>query len=414
MQSAFHKTVLKNGITILSQPVASVRSVALGIFVQAGVNDENNANNGIAHFLEHMSFKATPGRTAYDIVEDIESRGGHVNAYTSREMTAYYARVLDTELDGALEVLSDIVLHSTYPQKEIEREKTVVFEEIRDSLDTPQDVANDAFARLMFPEHPYGFPILGSLETVQGFNTEMLRDFAERYYSPGRIIVAAAGALQHHDLVKNVEALMGDDNGHNTPHFIPAVPDATVKESVIERDIGQCHLILGRRGPGYSDERRYTYIILNAILSAGMSSRLFHHIRERYGFAYTIYSFIDAYEDTGLFGIYTATDRKHVDKLKSLIWNELDKLKNEYISDEELKKVKAQAKGSMVMGLESMHNRLERMVQQHMRYGQVISIDESLERIEAVSAEDIRMLSRELFDERCFHSLLLKPKSKRS
>lgn len=410
MQQGYHKTILKNGMTILTQPVASVRSVALGIFVKTGVNDEHADNNGIAHFLEHMSFKATTTRNAYDIVEDIESHGGNINAYTSREMTAYYVRVLDTELDTALEVLSDIVLNSTYPRKEIEREKTVVFEEIRDSLDTPQDVAYDAFYRMMFPDHPYGYPILGSIDTVSTFTTRKLREFADRYYSPGRIVIAASGSLQHAELVKKAESLMAGNNGENAPHFIPAVLDAPQKETVIERDIAQCHFITGRRALGYNDERRHGYMILNAILSAGMSSRLFHNIRERYGFAYTIYSFIDAFENTGLFGIYTATDRKHVGKLRGLIWSELQKLKEEYISEEELNKVKAQVKGSMVMGLESMYNRLERMVQQYIRYGTVMTIDESLRRIEAVTPQDIMELSRELFDEGSFHALLLQPK----
>lgn len=410
MQSAYHKTILKNGMTILTQPVASVRSVALGVFVQSGVNDESPENNGIAHFLEHMSFKSTPTRNAYDIVEDIESHGGNINAYTSREMTAYYTRILDTELDTALEVLSDIVLNSTYPQKEIEREKTVVFEEIRDSLDTPQDVAYDAFYKMMFPDHPYGYPILGSIDTVGTFTTQKLRDFADSYYSPGRIIIAAAGSVQHADLVKKTESLMGGDDGENTPHFIPAIPQQKEKEFVLERDIAQCHFITGRRALGYSDERRHSYMILNAILSAGMSSRLFHNIRERYGFAYTIYSFIDAFEHTGLFGIYTATDKKHVEKLRELIWKELNKLKSTPITEKELNKVKNQAKGSLVMGLESMHNRMERMLQQYIRYGMALSIDESLRRIEAVTPGDILKLSNELFDEDFFHSLLLQPK----
>lgn len=412
MLSLYHKTVLKNGITILTQPVDYVRSVALGIFVETGVNDEDASNNGIAHFIEHMSFKATKNRSAYDIVEDIESQGGHINAYTSREMTAYYARVLDSELYSALEVLSDIVLNSTYPHKEIEREKTVIAEEIRDSLDTPQDVANDAFAAQMFPAHPYGYPILGSLETVRSFSSGTIRGFVDRFYAPGRIIVAAAGALDHQKFVEKATALMGEDNGVTCPHSVPPIPDAMPKELVIERDIAQCHYIIGRRALAYGDERRYSYMILNAILSAGMSSRLFHNIRERYGFAYTIYSFIDAFKDTGLFGVYTATDRKHVKKLHDLVWAELNKLKDIDISEIELNKVKAQAKGSMVMGLESMHNRLERMVQQHIRYGEVIGIDESLRRIEAVTPDDIRILANELFDESAFHSLLLKPKGK--
>ncbi|MDZ7821728.1 MAG: pitrilysin family protein [Candidatus Marinimicrobia bacterium] len=409
MQLPYRKTVLENGITTLTQSVGSVRSVAVGVFIQAGTSDEKGSNNGIAHFLEHMSFKSTKTRTAYNIVEDIESRGGHINAYTSREMTAYYARILDTELDTALEVLCDIVRHSTYPDKEIEREKSVVIEEIRDTLDTPQDVANDSFSRQMFPDHPYGYPILGSLESVRSFNSGTVREFVLDHYTSRRIFVIAAGALEHEHVVRKVREMFGDYITPDNVRKISPVPDAVQKEQVISRDIAQCHYITGCRSIGYSDERRTAYMILNAILSAGMTSRLFHNIREQYGFAYTIYSFIDAFRSTGLFGVYTATDLKHVGKLDELIWKELNKLKKERISAEELKKVKAQTKGAMVMGIESMHNRLERMAQQHLRYGKIISIDESLKKVEAVSGKDIQDLANEIFDESAFHSLLLKP-----
>ncbi len=409
MQLPYRKTVLENGITTLTQSVGSVRSVAVGVFIQAGTSDEKESNNGIAHFLEHMSFKSTKTRTAYNIVEDIESRGGHINAYTSREMTAYYARILDTELDTALEVLCDIVRHSTYPEKEIEREKSVVIEEIRDTLDTPQDVANDSFSRQMFPDHPYGYPILGSLESVRSFNSGTVREFVLDHYTSRRIFVIASGALEHEHVVRKVREMFGDYITPDNVRKIPPVPGAVQKEQVISRDIAQCHYITGCRSVGYSDERRTAYMILNAILSAGMTSRLFHNIRERYGFAYTIYSFIDAFRSTGLFGVYTATDLKHVGKLDELIWKELNKLKKERISGEELKKVKAQTKGAMVMGIESMHNRLERMAQQHLRYGKIISIDESLKKVEAVSGKDIQDLANEIFEESAFHSLLLKP-----
>ncbi|MDZ7797204.1 MAG: pitrilysin family protein [Candidatus Marinimicrobia bacterium] len=409
MQLPYHKTVLKNGITALTQSVGSVRSVAVGVYIQAGTCDERKSNNGIAHFLEHMSFKSTKTRTAYDIVEDIESRGGHINAYTSREMTAYYARVLDTELDTALEVLCDIIRHSTYPGEEIEHEKSVVTEEIRDSLDTPQDVANDSFSLQMFPDHPYGYPIMGSLESVRSFSSKTIREFVTEQYTSYRISVIAVGALEHEHVVRKVKEMFGDYITTTNARNVPPVPDAVQKEQSISRDIAQCHYITGCRSMGYSDERRNVYMILNAILSAGMTSRLFHNIRERYGFAYTIYSFIDAYKSCGLFGVYTATDINHVDKLNELIWKEFRKLKDKRVPDTELKKVKAQAKGAMVMGIESMHHRLERMAQQHFRYGEIISIDESLKKIEAVSVEDIQHLANEIFDENAFHSLLLKP-----
>lgn len=412
MQLPYHKTVLNNGITTLTQSVESLRSVAVGVFVQAGSCDENPQNNGIAHFLEHMSFKRTKTRNAYDIVEDIESKGGHINAYTSRELTGYYARVLDSEVETALDVLCDIVRNSTYPEEEIEREKSVVIEEIRDSLDTPQDIANDAFMLQMFPDHPYGYPIMGSVDTVSSFSIDTIRDFTENQYTSYRITVVAVGAVDHQKVVDKVRELMGDYKTRTHAREEFPLFDPREKDIVISRDIAQSHLIYGRRALGYNDERRITYVVLNSILSAGMSSRLFHNIREKYGFAYTIYSFIDAFKTTGLFGVYVATDLKHVDRLKDLIWHEFDKLKNEGISSQELDKVKAQSKGSLVMGLESMHNQMERMIQQHVRYGKIVSIDESLKKIEAVTPEDIQELANELFDEKSFHSLLLKPNGK--
>jgi len=412
MQLPYHKTVLHNGITTLTRSVEFLRSVAVGVFIQAGSCDENPQNNGIAHFLEHMSFKRTLTRNAYDIVEDIESRGGHINAYTSRELTGYYARVLDTELDTALDVLCDIVINSTYPTEEIEREKSVVIEEIRDSLDTPQDIANDAFMNQMYPDHPYGYPILGSVNTVSSFNIDTIRDFVDNQYTSYRITVVAVGAVTHENVVEQVEKRMGEYKTKTHAREEYPLVDPREKHQVISRDIAQSHLILGRRFIGYDDERRITYAVLNSILSAGMTSRLFHNIRERYGFAYTIYSFIDAFKSTGLFGVYVATDLKHVEKLTELIWVEFNRLKKVGISSLELDKVKAQSKGALVMGLESMHNQMERMIQQHVRYGKIVSIDESLKKIEAVTPADIQDLSNELFDESVYHTLLLKPNGK--
>ncbi|MEA2076769.1 MAG: pitrilysin family protein [Candidatus Marinimicrobia bacterium] len=412
MQLPYNKTVLNNGITTLTRSVDSLRSVAVGVFIQAGSSDENPHNNGIAHFLEHMSFKRTKTRNAYDIVEDIESRGGHINAYTSRELTAYYARVLDSELDMALDVLCDIVRNSTYPKDEIEREKSVVIEEIRDSLDTPQDIANDAFMDQMFPKHPYGYPIMGSVETVSSFSIDTISDFIKNQYTSYRITIVAVGAIDHKKVVKQVEKHLGDYKTINHAREEFQLFDPVEKEKILSRDIAQSHLLIGRRALGYNDKRRITYAILNSILSAGMTSRLFHNIREKYGFAYTIYSFIDAFKSTGLFGVYIATDLKHVDRVKELIWKEFIKLKTESISKQELDKVKAQSKGSLVMGLESMYNQMERMVQQHIRYNKIVSIDESLKKIEAITPKDIQDLSNELFDESLYHTLLLKPNGK--
>ena len=409
MKSTYNKTILKNGITTLTQSVGSVRSVAVGVFIQAGTCNERRDNNGIAHFVEHMSFKATKTRTAYDIVEDIESRGGHINAYTSKGLTGYYARVLNTELDTALEVLCDIVHHSTYPEKEIEHERSVVIEEIHDSLDTPQDVVNDGFMEQMFPDHPYGFPIMGTVDSVKSFTTQTIREFVDTQYTANRITIVAVGALDHQHVVKKVKELMGDYSDiTNVGETLPII-DPVEKNRVISKDIAQSHYIIGRRSLGYTDERRNTYAILNSILSAGMTSRLFHNIRERYGFAYTIYSFIDTFKTTGLFGVYVATDLKHVDALNDLIWKEFKNLKKHGISENELKKVKAQTKGALVMGIESMHHRLERMIQQHVRYNEIISIDESLKKIELVTPQDILELSNTIFDESAFYSLLLKP-----
>ncbi len=412
MQLPYHKTVLNNGITTLTRSVESLRSVAVGVFIQAGSCDENPQNNGIAHFLEHMSFKRTKTRNAYDIVEDIESHGGHINAYTSRELTGFYARVLDTELETALDVLCDIVKNSTYPSEEIEREKSVVIEEIRDSLDTPQDIANDGFMDQMFPVHPYGYPIMGKVDTVSTFTIHTIRDFLENQYTSYRITIVAVGAVEHKKIVDQVEKLMGDYQTITNARKDYKLFDPIEKERILSRDIAQSHMIIGRRAMGYNDERRITYAVLNSILSAGMTSRLFHNIREKYGFAYTIYSFIDAYKSTGLFGVYVATDLKHVDRLKELIWKEINKLKKKGISTQELNKVKAQSKGSLVMGLESMYNQMERMIQQHVRYGKIVSIDESLKKIEAVTSKDIQELSNELFEESAYHTLLLKPNGK--
>lgn len=405
----FHKTILKNGITVLTQPVGSVRSVAVGIFIKAGSQNETPATNGIAHFLEHMSFKGTAARNPYEIVQDIESRGGQINAYTSKDVTGYYARVLDTEVDSALSVLCDIVSHSSYPEEEIEKEKTVVLEEIRDSLDTPQDLAHDRFYEQLLPGHALGYPILGPAENVSSFTSRDLREFVKNNYTGERIIIAAAGNIEHDYFVSRVSEYMEEYPHRGEAPKLAPVPPAGDKQVEDTKSIAQAHYIMGRRSLPFTDSRRIPYAMLNAVLSAGMTSRLFHNIREKYGFLYTIYSFIDSYENDGIFGIYTATDQKHVPMLNDLIWKELNRLKDEAVSQIELEKVKAQVKGSIVMSIESMHHRLERMVQQHIRYGEIVSIDESIRKIDAVTAEDLQSLSQYLFNEEAFHYYLLKP-----
>ncbi|MBT3825786.1 MAG: insulinase family protein [Candidatus Marinimicrobia bacterium] len=411
MTSLRKQTTLSNGLTIVTETVDTVRSVALGIWVRAGSRYEPAPLAGISHFLEHTVFKGTKNRSTFEIASSLESVGGHLNAFTTKEYTCYHARFLSEYLEEAVDVLSDLLLHPTFPLAEIEREKSVVLDELRDSKDVPEELAFDTFEEFLYPDNSVGKPILGNETSISGFTPEALTAYLDKNYSPENTIIVAAGFVDHQKLVNLIEDRY-DRPGSGANNFTP-IDASSYKpgKEVRTKDIQQSHLITGLPIFSVFDERRYDIAVLNSILSGGMSSRLFQNIREAHGVAYQIFSFVNLYRDTGSFGVYLATDPAKRDLAVELTLTELEKMVKDPVNASELEMVKAQYKSGIVMGDESMERRMMRLGRQQIYYGENIGLDKFLKKIEAIDVQRIQVLARELFNPDRFFTSILEPAS---
>lgn len=391
-------TTLENGLKVVSDTIDSVETVSLGIWVKVGTRHESASINGISHFLEHMAFKGTERRTALQIVKEIEAVGGYLNAYTSRETTAYYARVLKEHVPLALDILADILQFSTFAPEELEKERTVILQEIGQTLDTPDDIIFDYFQEKAFPHQAMGRPILGTAETVRSFMSEDLRSYIDREYHPGRMVVAAAGNIQHEQLVSLTQALLGAYKKH-TLLQAPSLESASYKGGHYQenRDLEQVHLVLGFPGLAYTQKDFYKAHVLSMILGGGMSSRLFQEIREKRGLVYTIYSSHSTYNDAGLFSIYAGTSPQDVAELIPTVLDEMQSV-TQQANQEELERSKAQLKAHLMMGMESMPSRCEQLANHVLQYGQPLSAAHLLQRIEEVQLKDIKELCGQLLN----------------
>lgn len=409
MTSLRKQTILSNGLTIVTETVDTVRSVALGVWVRAGSRYEPEELSGISHFLEHTVFKGTKSRSTFDIASSLESVGGHLNAFTSKEYTCYHARFLSEYLENAVDVLTDLLLHPTFPKTEIEREKSVVLDELRDSKDVPEEIAFDTFEQYLYPGSSLGRPILGDEDTIQGFTSDKLSTYLDQNYGPENTIIVAAGYVDHAELVKMISDRY--DRGNNGENRFDAIDNALYQpgKETRTKDIQQSHLIVGLPIFSVFDERRYDVAVLNSILSGGMSSRLFQNIREAHGVAYQIFSFINLYRDTGSFGVYLATDPAKLDQALNLTMTELKKMVDEPVNALELESVKAQYKSGVVMGDESMERRMLRLGRQQIYYGENIGLDKFLKKIEEIDIQRIQALARELFNPEMFFTSILEP-----
>ena len=411
MTSLRKQTTLSNGLTIVTETVDTVRSVALGIWVRAGSRYEPAPLAGISHFLEHTVFKGTKNRSTFEIASSLESVGGHLNAFTTKEYTCYHARFLSEYLEEAVDVLSDLLLHPTFPLAEIEREKSVVLDELRDSKDVPEELAFDTFEEFLYPDNSVGKPILGNETSISGFTPEALTAYLDKNYSPENTIIVAAGFVDHQKLGNLIEDRY-DRPGSGANNFTP-IDASSYKpgQEVRTKDIQQSHLITGLPIFSVFDERRYDIAVLNSILSGGMSSRLFQNIREAHGVAYQIFSFVNLYRDTGSFGVYLATDPAKRDLAVELTLTELEKMVKDPVNASELEMVKAQYKSGIVMGDESMERRMMRLGRQQIYYGENIGLDKFLKKIEAIDVQRIQVLARELFNPDRFFTSILEPAS---
>lgn len=406
---SIERTTLPNGVRVLTESIPSVGSVAVGAYVDAGSRDEDASEAGITHFIEHMVFKGTRRRRGYLINQRMESVGGYLNAFTSKEHTCFYARGLEEHLGRALETVLDLVSQPTLPPRELEKEKDVVVEEIRMYEDAPEDHVFDHYEAALYPDHPLGRPVIGTPESVRSFSRDALAGYIERHYVPNRIVITVAGNVRHTEVVRHVTRLL-EEFDRSPREAERTVPTAyTPTEVVIERPIQQAHLVVGTRALDAHDPRRTTLSVLNTILGGGMSSRLNQNIREKYGWCYSVYSFVNVQADSGDLGVYIGTDASRVDRSRTLIERELAKLVETAVSPRMLSRAKHQLKGSLVLGLESTSNRMQRLGRVELLYGRLVPIDEVVDEIEAVTPDSVRDLAAELFDPRQLSTVALMP-----
>ncbi len=374
-------TRLANGLTVATDQMDSVETVSLGAWVRVGTRHERAELNGVAHFLEHMVFKGTERRSAQDIAQEIEAVGGHLNAYTGRESTAFHAKVLAEDLPLALDLVSDIVQYPVFDETELTRERAVVLQEIGQVADTPDDVIFDHFQETAFPSQALGRPLLGRSETVAVLERTNLIDYRTRHYGPGDMVIAAAGRLEHDRFCDLAAAAFG---ALPTGGQVVAEPARYSGGDFREaRELEQVHLVLGFEGVGHHDPDYYAAMVFSTLFGGGMSSRLFQEVRELRGLAYAIHSFVSAYDDSGLFGVYAGTGQAEVAELLSVVCGELGKLPSGLNSDE-MARARAQLKASVLMSREGTTSRCEQLANQLLLYGRPLAVAEVIERIESV------------------------------
>ncbi len=391
------RDVLSNGLTVVTERMPDVRSVAVGVWLRRGSRHETPEQGGISHFIEHMVFKGTESRSAARIAEEVDSIGGHMDAFTSKEYAAFHLKVLDEHLPLAVDILGDIVLHPLFDAADVAKEKKVVFEEMGMVEDTPDDLVMELFSEAFWPDHPLGRPILGTRKVVGGFERAELLSFFRRVYHPGNIIIAAAGRLDHQAVCRLVERdFAGLRQGSAGRATRPPRPEGRVVTRR-KKQLEQVHLCLGTRAYSLVHPDRHASYVLNTLLGGSMSSRLFQNVREKRGLVYTISSGIAAYADAGNLTVYAGTSREALDEVLSLTLHELQRLKSERVPADELRRSKDHLKGSLMLGLESTGSRMSHLARQEIYYGGPVTLDDTLAAIEAVDAAQVRRVAGELF-----------------
>ena len=390
-------STLSNGLRIVTHCLPHLETVSLGAWINAGARHEQIHQHGIAHFLEHMAFKGTPSRTALEIAEEIEIAGGDLNAATSLETTAYYARVLKGDTGLAVSLLSDILINPSFEKDEMERERGVIIQEIGHSQDTPDDLVFDLFQQTSFPGQPLGRPILGTVETVSRFAPGDLRAYRNQFYQPSSMVVGAVGALDHATLLGQVEHAFGAMQEKSFTALEPAT--YVGKDAQLERDIEQLHVIFGLKSVAINHPDFYAMQILSYILGGGMSSRLFQEVREKRGLCYSVFSFNWGFSDIGVFGIYAGTGPEKAQELGNVVIQEIKGLPGT-ISDDELARARAQLKTGLVMCLEQSSSRAEQIARQMLLFGRVLPIQELIDKVESVDVATLSRLAEDLVEQK--------------
>jgi predicted Zn-dependent peptidase len=379
----------------VSDAAPDLRSVTVGIWVENGSRYESEDQAGISHFLEHLFFKGTERRTALDIAQEVEALGGVLNAFTGKEQTCYYAKVLPEHLPIALDVLGDVFAHSTFPDEEIERERTVIAQEIMQVEDTPEEHVHDLFGMAFWPGHPLARPIAGSVESIRGFGRPQFLEFLGQRYRPDHVLVAGAGAVTHEALVAGVERHLGGLAGASTPVDL-SIPSPQGGRWETAKDLEQTHVCLGVPGVAHGDPQRYAVYLLQLALGGGMGSRLFQEIRERRGRAYSVYAFHSAFRDTGCFGVYVATSRQWVEEVVEVCRTTFDDVVRQGLAADELARAKTQMKGGLFLGLETSDSRMTRLARNTLCFGREVPVEEVCRDVEAVGNDDIIAAARRI------------------
>jgi predicted Zn-dependent peptidase len=391
-------TTLTNGVRVITEVMPHVRSISVGIWIGTGSRRETSDQNGISHFIEHMLFKGTTSRSAEDIARSVDSVGGNLDAFTAKELVCFNTKVLDEHLPRAFDVLADLVLHPLFRDEDIDKEKGVILEEIKMDADSPDYLVHEIFSANFWKDHPLGKPILGTRETVKRFDRQMIDEYYRAVYAPSNLLLTAAGNLKHDVLVNLVRQHFESlpPNGTAPLDQVPATHARIALRN--KKSLEQVHMCLGVPSYPLPHEERFACYVLNTLLGGGMSSRLFQNIRERQGLAYAVFSELSPYRDTGCLSIYAGTSVESVGKVVESIIKEFQQLKQETIGEEEVRRAKDHLKGSLMLSLESTSSRMSNLARQEMYFGRFFTLDELVESVEQVTADDVQRIARAFFD----------------
>ncbi|HBV95685.1 MAG: zinc protease [Peptococcaceae bacterium BICA1-7] len=389
--------MLDNGVNLLTEDIPHVRSVAVGIWVNVGSRDESGPVAGISHFIEHLMFKGTENRTAKEIAEALDAVGGQLNAFTTKEYTCYYAKVLDEHFELALDILSDMLFNSKLDSGDIDKERNVILEEIKMYEDTPDELVHDVFAGTIWDVHPLGRPIIGYADVIRDLSRETIKDYMDSYYVPGNTVVTVAGNINHNAVAEKISSIFGKRKGASRKRIME-LPKPKREITCRSKETEQVHLCVGAPGLPLDHEQIYVFQLVNTILGGGLSSRLFQEIREQRGLVYSVYSYHSSYHDAGLFCIYAGLSKENLNPALELIFKEIKDIQLNGVTDQELRRAKDQLKGNLLLSLENVNTRMSRLGKSQLYLGKVVPPDEIVQRIERVTGDDIRKLAMEKLD----------------
>ena len=404
----YQKVILDNGAKILTEEVPYVRSVAIGIFVDVGSRDELQENSGISHFIEHLMFKGTKRRTAKQIAETLDAVGGQLNAFTTKEYTCYYAKVIDEHLGLAIDLLTDMVFNSNFAAADIDRERNVILEEIKMYEDAPDEQVHDIFVRSLWQEHVLGRPIIGEAEIIKNLTSEDIIAYYKKYYVPGNLVISVVGNIKHEEVVNTLNSLMVNLKGER-PDKVLSLPKPFKEIVCREKDTEQVHLCFGTQGLKLTHEDIYVMQVLNTVLGGGISSRLFQEVREQRGLVYSIYSYHSSYHDSGIFCIYAGLSKLNVEQVLELIVKELRDIQKNGVTEDELRRTKDQLKGNLLLSLESINVRMSRLGKSEFYLGKVTTPEEIVEKVNRVTNEGMQKMAQDILEPRNFSLVSIGP-----